>query len=99
FFEIVAELTFQQPVGALHFLFLAQLQAVAGNFCAARLPVLARNEVALFNGALLGKAPQTFQEQLLRLAAAKATYCFTMSCQLLFSLPNSFLAFRSAAKL
>jgi hypothetical protein len=26
----------------------------------------------------------------LRLATAKAAYCFTMSCQLLFSLLNSF---------
>src|ERR1700747_733846 len=89
FFKIVAKLPFQQPVGALYLLLFAQLQAVAGNFRAARLPVLTRNKVALFNGALLGKAPQTLQEQLLRLTAAKATNCFTMSCQLLFSLPNS----------
>ena len=34
-FEIVAELAFQQPVGALHFLLFAQLQAVARNFRAA----------------------------------------------------------------
>src|ERR1700676_1342294 len=60
FLEIPAKLRFQQPVGALYLLLLAQLQAVAGYFRAPGLPVLPRNEVALLNRALLGKAPQTF---------------------------------------
>ena len=58
--EVVAELTLQQAVGALHLLLFAQLQAVAGYFRSPRLAVLSRNEVALFNGALLGEAPQSF---------------------------------------
>jgi len=35
------------------------LQAVAGNLGAPRLSVLAGNEVALLNGALLGKAAES----------------------------------------
>jgi hypothetical protein len=53
-------LPFEQSVGALDLLLFAQLQAIAGNLRTARLAMLTRNEVALFNGALLGKAPQTF---------------------------------------
>src|SRR5436309_84029 len=67
-------------------LLLAQLQAVAHHFSAPRLPVLPRNEVALFNGALLRKAAQAFQKQLLPFPAAQAADSITMSCQLLFSL-------------
>jgi hypothetical protein len=41
-------------------LLFAQLQAVAGYLWAPRLAVLPRNEVALFNGALLGEATESF---------------------------------------
>src|SRR5262249_49788856 len=59
-FKVRAELTLKQAVGALHLLLLAQLQAVAGDLGTTRLAVLTRNEVALFDGALLGETPQTF---------------------------------------
>jgi hypothetical protein len=58
FFKVVAELALEQAVGALHLLLFAQLQAVADHLGAPRLAVLPRYEVALFNGALLGKAAQ-----------------------------------------
>ncbi len=83
--EIVAELAFEQAVGALHLLLFAQLHAVANHLGAARLAVLARNEVSLFDGALFCKAPQAFQEQLLAFPAAQPANCFTMSCHLTFS--------------
>jgi hypothetical protein len=41
-------------------LFLAQLQAVAGNLWTPGLTVLSRNKVTLFDGALVGKATQPF---------------------------------------
>ncbi len=60
-FHVVAELPLEQPVGALHLLLFAQLQAVSGELLhAARLAVLPRNEVALFDGALLRKTAQAF---------------------------------------
>ena len=59
FFDVVAELPLQQPVGALHLLLFAQLQPVPGQLLhAARLAVLPRNKVTLFDGALLGKTAQ-----------------------------------------
>src|SRR5262249_12624748 len=70
-------------------LLLAQLQAVTGYLGSPRLAVLPRNEVALFNGALLGEATQSLQKQLLPFPAAQAADCISVSCQLLFSLRNS----------
>ena len=84
--EVVAELPLEQAVGALHLLLFAQLQAVTGELLgAARLAVLSGNEVALFDGALLRKTPQAFQEQLLPFPAAQPANCFSMSCQIRFS--------------
>ena len=58
--KIDAELALQEAVGALHLLLFAQLQAVTGDFGAPRLAVLARNEVALFNGALFRETAKAF---------------------------------------
>jgi len=60
FFEVIAELTLQQTVGALDLLFFAQLQAVASNFGAPGLSVLTRDEVTLFDGALVRETAQSF---------------------------------------
>src|SRR5271170_646963 len=80
-FEIVAELAFQQPVGALHLLLLAQLHAVAHHLRFAGLAMLSRNEVALFNRALFCKTPQAFQKEFLPFSSAQPADRFTMSCQ------------------
>src|SRR4029077_20202148 len=88
FLKVAAELPFQQPVGALHLLFLSQLQAVARHLGSPRLSVLTRYEVALLNRTLLRETPQTFQKQLLPFPAAQAADRFSMSCQLLV-LPSS----------
>src|SRR5216684_2282036 len=87
--KVIAELPLQQPVSALDLLLLAQLQAVARNLGAPRLPVLPRHEVALLNRALLRKATQAFQKQFLPFPAAQAADCISVSCQLLFSLPKT----------
>src|SRR6267143_3580767 len=87
--KVVAKLPLQQPVRALDLLLLAQLQAVPGNLRAPRLPVLPRHEIALLDRALLRKASQAFQEQLLPFPAAQAADCISVSCQLLFSLPKT----------
>src|SRR5882724_3830251 len=87
--KIIAELPLQQPVRALDLLLLAQLQTVSGDLRAPRLPVLPRHEVALLNRALLRKATQAFQKQLLPFPAAQAADCISVSCQLLFSLPKT----------
>src|SRR5215469_3175029 len=89
--EIGAELAFEQAVGALYFLLFAQLHAVADHFRAARLAVLARNEVALFDGALFRKTPEALEEEFHPFPAAQPANSFTMSCQVL-------LSFASAAK-
>src|SRR6266446_7596229 len=89
FLKIIAELPLEQPVGALDLLLLAQLQAVSRDLRAPRLPVLPRHEVALLNRALLRKATQAFQKQLLPFPAAQAADCISVSCQLLFSLPKT----------
>jgi hypothetical protein len=47
--------------------------------------MLTRNEVALFDGALFGKATEAFQEQLLAFPTAQPANCITMSCHLTFS--------------
>src|SRR5258708_15694668 len=87
--KVIAELPLQQPVRALDLLLLAQLQAVSGDLRAPRLPVLPRHEVALLNRALLRRATQAFQKQLLPFPAAQAADCISVSCQLLFSLPKT----------
>src|SRR5437899_12305222 len=51
--------------------------------------MLPRNEVALLDGALLRKATQAFQKQLLPFPAAQAADCISVSCQLLLSLPKT----------
>src|SRR5215471_9071464 len=79
----------EQAVGALYLLLFAQLEAVAHHFGAPRLPVLPRNEVALFDGALLRKAAQALQKQLLPFPAAQAADGITMSCQRCFSFTSS----------
>src|SRR5579862_391804 len=79
--EVGAELALEQAVGTLHFLFFAQLHAVANHFCAARLAVLAGNEIALFNGTLFRKATQAFEEKLHAFSPAEPANRFTMSCQ------------------
>ena len=61
-FEPVAELSFEQPVHAAQFLFFAELQAVAHELGLAVFPMLAGNEVAFFDGALLAVAALAFQE-------------------------------------
>ena len=60
--KVRAELALQQPVSALDLLLLAQLQAVTRDLGAPRLAVLPRNEVTLFDGALLREATQAFQK-------------------------------------
>src|SRR4029077_7456413 len=89
--EIVAELPFEQAVGALHLLLFAQLHAVTDHLRSARLAVLARNEVALFDGALFCKTPEAFEEEFHPFPSAQPANSFTMSCQVL-------LSFASAAK-
>src|SRR6267154_1063928 len=51
--------------------------------------MLPRHEVALLDRALLRKATQAFQKQLLPFPAAQAADCISVSCQLLFSLPKT----------
>jgi hypothetical protein len=54
-------LPLEQSVRALYFLLFAQLQAVSGELLyAAGLAMLSRNEVTLFDGALLRKTTQAF---------------------------------------
>ena len=87
--EIVAELAFEQAVGALHFLFFAQLYAVTNHLGAPCLAVLAGNEVALFNGAFFCKAPEAFQEEFHPFPAAQPANSFAMSCQVLLSFASA----------
>src|SRR5579862_5165854 len=63
FFKADAELRFQHAVDAAGFLLLAQLQSVAYQLGFAVFAMLPRNEVALFNGALLAVAAFTLQKQ------------------------------------
>src|SRR5260370_11734861 len=87
--KVIAKLPLQQPVSALDLLLLAQSQPASPTFPAPRLPMLPRHEVALLNRALLRKATQAFQKQLLPFPAAQAADCISVSCQLLFSLPKT----------
>src|SRR5207245_10501694 len=88
--KVIAELPLEQAVGALDFLFFAQLQAVTRDLRAPRLSVLSRDEIALLDRALLREATQTLQKQLLPFPAAQAADCIAVSCPLLFSLPKTF---------
>src|SRR3989454_4713787 len=55
--------------------------------------MLPRHEVALLDRALLRKATEALQKQLLPFPAAQAADCISVSCQLLFSLPKTFIIF------
>src|SRR5580704_17239320 len=90
----IAELAFEQSVGALDLLLLAKLQAVSGNLRTARLAVLAGHEIPLFDFALLCKTPKALQEKLLAFPAAQAANCFTMSCQSCFSFATRTCVYR-----
>ncbi len=69
--EVPAELILEHAVDALHFLLLAQLQAVTRQLRLPGLAVLSWREVALLNRALLRIAALPLEEQLHRLAAAQ----------------------------
>ena len=60
--EVVAELGFEQAVDAAGLLLFAQLQAIADQLRLAVLAMLPGDEVALFDGALLGVAALAFQK-------------------------------------
>ena len=70
-FEIVAELRFEHAVDAARLLLFAKLQAVADESSPSIFAVLPGNEVALFDGALLGVAALALQEQFHALAPAQ----------------------------
>src|SRR4029079_73316 len=69
--EVAPELILEDAVDTLDLLLLAELQAVSGELRLARLAVLPGREVALLDGALLGVAPLSLEEELHRLAAAQ----------------------------
>src|SRR5437868_2480468 len=70
---ILAELALEGEIDTLCLLRLTKLQAVAYDlFDLAGLPVLAWGEVALFNGALVGEALCTLEEEFGPVAAAEA---------------------------
>src|SRR5437773_10460500 len=69
--EVAAELIFQHAVNPLHLLFLAQLQAIAGELRFPCLAVLSGRKIALLDRALLRVAAFPLEEQLHRLAAAQ----------------------------
>jgi hypothetical protein len=81
--EVVAELAFQHAVDAAGLLLFAQLQAVADDLRLAILAMLPGNEVALFDGALLGVAALAFQKQFHALAPALPANRANVSCQVL----------------
>ena len=60
--ESIAELRFEKPIITAGLLLFAELQAIADQLRLAILAVLAGNEVALFDGALLGVAALALQE-------------------------------------
>ena len=62
FFEGAAELAFENAVHAARLLLLAQLQAVADDLLCAVLAMLAGDEIALFDGALLAVAALAFEK-------------------------------------
>src|ERR1017187_10554986 len=82
-----AELAFQHAVHAAHLLFLAKLQAVAHNLLSAVLAMLPRNEVALFDGALLAVAALALEVEFHALSPALPANRAYISCQVAFSLP------------
>src|ERR1700741_3204654 len=93
--EIVAELAFEQAIGAFYFLLLAQLHAVPDHLRTARLAVLARNKVALFDGTLFCKTPEAFEEEFHPFPSAQPANSFTMSCQVLLSFASATETLRS----
>jgi hypothetical protein len=80
-FEPAAELTFQDAVDAAHFLFFAELQAVADDLRFAVLTVLSGDEVALFDGALLAVTTLALEVELHALAPALPANRADISCQ------------------
>src|ERR1700736_4756325 len=60
FFKPVAELPLQQPVDAAQLLLLAELQTIADELGLTVFTMLSRNEVALFNSALLAVTALSF---------------------------------------
>jgi hypothetical protein len=83
--EIVPELALEQSIGALHLLFLAQLDAVADHLRPPGLAMLSGDEVALFDRAFFRKTPEALKEEFHPFPAAQPANCFTMSCQVLLS--------------
>ncbi len=80
-FEDVAELGFQHAVDAAHLLLFAKLQAVAHHLRLAILAVLAGNEVAPLDGALLAVAAFALEKKLHALAPALPANGTDVSCQ------------------
>src|SRR6185437_44806 len=79
-----AELRLEGEVHALGLLLLTQLQTIADELLdLLRLAVLAGGEVALFDGALVGKALRALEEQLLTVAAAEAADGSGITCHFL----------------
>ena len=78
----IAELAFEQLIIAARLLLFPELQAIAHNLRFTILAMLARNEVALFDGALLGVAALAFEEQLHPLAPALPAHGTNISCQI-----------------
>src|SRR5215469_4126811 len=93
----MTKLALEQTVCALHFLFFAQLYAVADHPGPARLSVLARNEVALLDGTLFRKTPEAFQEEFHPFPSTQPANPFTMSCQ--FPSPSSVAFFFHSEKI
>src|ERR1700691_4523030 len=80
---IGAELALQGEINALGLLLFAQLQTIAYDLGLAVAAVLAGSKVALFNGALLGKALGAFQKELHAFATAKAADWSGISCHVI----------------
>src|SRR6185437_1048523 len=79
-----AELRLEREVHALGLLLLAELQTVADELLdLLRLAVLARGEVALLDGALVGEALRALEEQLLTVAATHAADGSGITCHFL----------------
>ena len=82
-----AELGLQGEVDALRLLLLAKLQAVADDLLhLAGLAMLAGGEVALLNGAFVGEAFGSLEEELCSVAAAEAADGSCITCHLYCSL-------------
>src|ERR1700678_2070146 len=75
-----AELPFQHAINAADFLLFAKLQAIPYNFLLAVFAMLSGDEVALFNGALLGVAAFALEIKLHALAPALPANWADISC-------------------